>query len=443
MRIGKRKWRLSSFQIISLSFVLLILTGTLLLMTPWATISGKSTDFLPALFTATSASCVTGLTVENTGLYWSYFGQLIILLMIQIGGLGGVTMAVAITMAAGQRIDLQQRSTIQEALAVPQLGGIVRLIRFILCFTGGVELLGACFLLPVFIPQYGIFQGLWMAVFHSISAFCNAGFDLMGSTGGGSLMGYAAHPLVNLTIMALIIAGGLGFMTWADVQLNGLNFRHYRLQTKIILFMTVGLILFPALMLFGLELSSQPLAQRFWTACFQAVTPRTAGFNTIDIESLSEAGRIVLVALMLTGGAPGSTAGGVKVTTVFTLLAATISALRMKNDVECFSRRIPLEVVRQALAIFLLYLLLFSGSTFLISVVDKVPVVDCMVETSSALGTVGLSIGLTEKLSPLSQWILIGLMYFGRVGALTMIYALNARKNSSTGRLPAEKITVG
>lgn len=433
----------SPFQMIVMSFLGLIAAGTILLMIPAATAEGKGAPFLTAFFTTVSASCVTGLTVENTGIYWSGFGQAVILFLIQIGGLGVVTMAVTLTMASGRRIDLMQRSTMQEALAVPQLGGIVRILRFILKFTFGIEAIGVLLLMPVFCRDYGWGQGVWMAVFHAVSAFCNAGFDLLGTRGGGSLMAYAGDPLVNLTIMALIVAGGLGFITWADLHVNGWRFRAYRLQTKIILTMTGLLIVAPAVILFFQELSSEPLGLRVLESLFQAVTPRTAGFNTIDIESLSEEGRIILVVLMLTGGSPGSTAGGIKTTTAFTLAATAVASLRMRADVECFSRRLASETRQQALTIFLLYLMLFSGSTYLICVLDSVPVVDCMVETSSALGTVGLSIGLTEKLGSVSQMVLCGLMFFGRVGALTMIYAMHARRRPSLGRMPEEKITVG
>ncbi|TYZ24892.1 TrkH family potassium uptake protein [Selenomonas ruminis] len=443
MRLIHWGYQLSPFQIIMLSFLLLIAIGTFALMLPVATKSGQSAPFLTALFTTVSAACVTGLTLENTALYWSGFGQLIILLLIQIGGLGVVTMAVAIVMASGRRIDLMQRSTMQEAIAAPQLGGIVRILRFILKFTLLVEGLGAAILFPVFARDYGWINGLWMAFFHSISAFCNAGFDLMGEHGGGSLMGYASDPWVNLTIMGLIVAGGLGFITWADIHWNGMRFSRYRLQSKIILLMTAGLIFVPATLFFFLEFQDFPEEVRLFQALFQSVTARTAGFNTVDINLLSESGRLLLVVLMLIGGAPGSTAGGIKSTTAFVLLTSAFASLRRKRDVTFFSRRIADETNEQALTIFLMYLLLFVGSSWLISVVDGFSLVDCMVETSSALGTVGLSIGLTEKLSAFSQLILIMLMYFGRVGALTMIYALNKRSIPVTGRLPQEKITVG
>ncbi len=412
-------------------------------MTPWAVSGHESADFMTALFTTVSASCVTGLTVQDTATFWSPFGQLVLLLLIQVGGLGVVTMAVALTMASGRRIGLMQRNTMQDALSVPQLGGIVRILRFILLFTFGTELLGAVLLLPVFVRDYGWGQGAWMALFHSVSAFCNAGFDLMAGRDGGSLMAYQSDPLVNGVIILLIIAGGLGFITWADLRVHGLRFQHYSLQTKIILVMTVGLIVVPALMLFFNEFAADPLGTRIMESLFQAVTPRTAGYNTVDIESISEPGRIVLVVLMLTGGAPGSTAGGIKITTAFALAATAWASLHMRRDVECFQRRLSPENCSQALTIFLLYLLLFAGSTFFISVWDHVSVVDGMVETASALGTVGLSIGLTEHLSTESQLVLSGLMFFGRVGALTMIYAMHRRQRPVRGRMPEEKITVG
>ncbi len=443
MRLFRLGQQLSPFQIIMLSFLLLIAIGTIALMLPVATRSGQGAPFLTALFTTVSAACVTGLTLENTALYWSWFGQLVILLLIQVGGLGVVTMAVAIVMASGRRIDLMQRSTMQEALAAPQLGGIVRILRFILKFTVLVECLGACVLFPVFLRDYGVENGLWMAFFHSISAFCNAGFDLMGNRGGGSLMSYAGDPLVNLTIMGLIVAGGLGFITWADIQLNRQYFSRYRLQTKIILLMTAGLILVPALLFFFLEFQDFPEEIRVFQALFQSVTARTAGFNTVDINLLSESGRLLLIVLMLVGGAPGSTAGGIKSTTAFVLLTSALASLRRKRDVTFFSRRIAEETNQQALTIFLMYLMLFVGSSWLISVVDGFGMLDCMVETASAIGTVGLSFGLTERLSAFSQVLLILLMYFGRVGALTMIYALNKRSIPVTGRMPQEKITVG
>ncbi len=435
----------SSFQVIGLSFLALIAAGTLLLMLPFATQSGEGAPFLTALFTTVSASCVTGLTVENTALYWSMFGQLVLLLLIQVGGLGVVTMAVAVTVASGRKVGFMQRSTMQEAVAAPQLGGIVLQLRFILLFTFGCELLGALLLLPVFVRDYGWCEGGWLALFHAVSAFCNAGFDLLGERAGGSLMAYAADPLVNLVVVALILAGGLGFITWGDLRLHGRHLSRCRLQTKIILLMTAVLVIVPTAIFYMLEFPELQGAARFWASLFQAVTPRTAGFNTVDIEAMSETGRLLLVTLMFTGGAPGSTAGGIKTTTLFVLLATMASSLRLKKDVELthLGRRISLETVRRALTIFLVYLVLLLLVTVFISYHDSVPLMDAMVETASALGTVGLSIGLTEHLSSVSQLLLCGLMYFGRMGALTLIYAMHTRREPVPRRLPEGAVTVG
>ena len=411
-------------------------------MLPIATQARISTDVLSALFTAVSASCVTGLVVVDTASHWSLFGQAVILLLIQIGGLGVITMAVAITVASGQKVGLMQRSTMQDALSLHQLGGIVRLLRFVLTFAAGIELCGTLLLFPVFFQDFGALDGLWMALFHTVSAFCNAGFDLMGTKGGGSLMAYVANPWVNVVIMALIVSGGLGFLTWADLHQNGLRIRRWRFQTKAILSMTAFLIFFPAIIFYfgdmGFLADGRGLA-----AVFQAVTARTAGFNTIHIEDMTEAGKCMMVLLMFTGGAPGSTAGGIKTTTAFTLLVTALSILRYRLDIECFSRRISLETLQEAVAIFLLYAMLLFSSSIFFSYFDGAGMLDSLVETSSALGTVGISIGLTERLSTPSKCLLMFLMYFGRVGALTLVYALHSKKSHLARRMPEGKLTIG
>ena len=269
MRVPFTGRQFSSFQVIGLSFLALIAAGTLLLMLPFATQSGEGAPLLTALFTTVSASCVTGLTVENTALYWSMFGQLVLLVLIQVGGLGVVTMAVAVTVASGRKVGFMQRSTMQEAVAAPQLGGIVLQLRFILLFTFGCELLGALLLLPVFVRDYGWCEGGWLALFHAVSAFCNAGFDLLGERAGGSLMAYAADPLVNLVVVALILAGGLGFITWGDLRLHGRHLSRCRLQTKIILLMTAVLVIVPTAIFYMLEFPELQGAARFWASLFQ------------------------------------------------------------------------------------------------------------------------------------------------------------------------------
>ena len=316
--MGKLERKLSSSQMIILGFAAVILLGALLLMLPVSSKSGEITPFLDCLLTSTSAVCVTGLVVYDTAAHWTVFGQAIIIVLIQIGGMGVITVAAAITMAAGKKISLMQRSTMQDAISAPQVGGIVRFTGFILKGIVIIELLGAAIMAPVFIGDYGFGEGLWMAVFHSISAFCNAGFDIVND--GilfNSLMGYAANPIINLAIMLLIIIGGLGFLTWSDICTNGIDIKRYHMQSKVILTVTSGLILVPTVYFFFFELVHLPFAERFWGALFQAVTPRTAGFNTVDLNAMSETGQMITSLLMIIGGAPGSTAGGMKVTNAF------------------------------------------------------------------------------------------------------------------------------
>ena len=292
----------TSFQVIILGFFSVILLGSLLLMLPISTRDGHGASFADGLFTATSAVCVTGLIVRDTATYWSEFGQAVILTLIQIGGMGVVTIAVAIAVASGRKIGLMQRSTMQEAISAHQVGGIVRLTKFILKTSISIELLGALLLAPVFCKDFGIFKGLWYSVFHSISAFCNAGFDLIGIREPfSSLTSYASNPIVNFTIMALIITGGLGFVTWADIRKNKFHFRKYNMQSKVILTVTAGLLIFPAIYFFFCEFSNLPIGERILSSLFQSVTPRTAGFNTVDLTLLTETGLMIMIILMLIG----------------------------------------------------------------------------------------------------------------------------------------------
>ena len=296
----------TSFQVIILGFFSVILLGSLLLILPFSTRDGQGASFADGLFTATSAVCVTGLIVRDTATYWSEFGQAIILTLIQIGGMGVVTIAVAIAVASGRKIGLMQRSTMQEAISAHQVGGIVRLTKFILKTSISIELLGALLLAPVFCKDFGIFKGLWYSVFHSISAFCNAGFDLIGVREPfSSLTSYASNPIVNFTIMALIITGGLGFVTWADIKKNKFHFRKYNMQSKVILTVTAGLLIFPAIYFFFCEFSNLPIGERILSSLFQSVTPRTAGFNTVDLTLLTETGLMIMIILMLIADLPG------------------------------------------------------------------------------------------------------------------------------------------
>ena len=434
-----RKKHLTSFQLIILGFAGVILFGTILLMFPIATLENVPTPFSEALFTATSAVCVTGLVVKDTGSYWSVFGHTVILVLIQIGGLGVVTVAAAVSLLSGKRISLMQRSTIQDAISAPKVGGIVRLTRFILKGTFLIETVGAMLLLPVFLSDYGL-KGVWMAVFHSVSAFCNAGFDILGTTENTfpSLMRYSGNAIVNVVIMLLIIIGGIGFLTWDDIYMNKMNFKRYRMQSKIILVTTACLIFLPAVFFFVYDLKNLPAGQRLLAATFQSVTTRTAGFNTINISEMSEASSAVMILLMLIGGSPGSTAGGMKTTTFTVLLLNAIATFRSQENAGAFGRRLEYHAIKNAATISMLYFTLFFCGGLAISIYEDIPLLDCLYEAASAVGTVGLTLGITPKLHVFSQVVLIILMYLGRIGGLTLIYAVFSGRNRGNARLPLE-----
>ena len=439
-----RKQHLSSFQIIILGFAGVILVGALMLMLPISTTEGCVTPFNEALFTATSAVCVTGLVVQDTGSYWSAFGQMVILILIQIGGLGVVTVAASFALMSGRKISLMQRSTMQDAISAPKVGGIVRLTLFILRGTCLIELIGALAMLPVFCRDYG-WHGIWLAVFHSVSAFCNAGFDILGTNDNlyPSLVGYVQNPVINITIMLLIITGGIGFLTWDDICENKLHFHHYRMQSKVILVTTLALIVLPALFFFFVDFGTLPLGERIQAALFQSVTPRTAGFNTVDLPGMSGASLSLMVLLMLIGGSPGSTAGGMKTTTLAVLLGNAVATFRQRDSVQFFGRRVDCHAVKTAATILTMYLALFFLGGIFISVYENLPMSSCLYEAASAVGTVGLSLGITPHLHIPSQMVLIALMYLGRVGGLTLIYAAVSTKKNGNGKLPQEKITIG
>lgn len=443
-------WRLlhknnkSPFRIIIFGFLLVIFMGSFLLMLPVSTKTGECAPFLDALFTSTSAVCVTGLVIHDTATYWSNFGQSVIILLIQIGGLGVITVAGAFAILSGRKIGLMQRSTMQEAIAAPNVGGIVRRTGFILKTALAVELFGAVLLFPVFFREFGLLKGAWYSLFHSISAFCNAGFDLMGVKAPfSSLTDYAGNPVISIVIALLIAIGGIGFLTWEDIRTNGLHFQKYRMQSKVILTVTGALILIPTIYFFLFEFTQAPMGERVLLSFFQAVTPRTAGFNTADLTAMSETGQFVIIILMLIGGSPGSTAGGMKTTTFAVLLANTLAVFRRREHPSFFNRRLSNEVVSQASTILIMYLVLFLTAGLVISRVENLPVLTCLFETASAIGTVGLSLGITPQLSSISRLLLIALMFFGRVGGLTLIFAALSHVQGNSARLPQERITVG
>ena len=434
----------TSFQIIIGSFFALIMLGTLLLMLPISSQSRTVTPFADCMFTAVSATCVTGLIVRDTATYWSLFGKCVIITLIQIGGMGVITIGLAIMRASGRKIGFAQRSTMQESISAPQVGGIVKFTGFILKTSAIIELTGAALLAPVFIKDFGVVKGIGYSLFHSISAFCNAGFDLMGVREPfSSLTTYSSHAYLNIVIMLLIIVGGIGFMTWHDIGTHKLRFIKYSLQSKVVIFTSLLLILLPAVYFFLYEYSDLGIKERLLSSAFQSVTARTAGFNSQDLAEMNESGTLIMIVLMLIGGSPGSTAGGMKTATFAVLFLTAITVFSRRNDVQVFKRRVPEDAVRNAGAILFMYLVLFVTGGMVISRTEDLPLLTCLFETGSAIGTAGLTLGITTSLSMLSKLILMFLMFFGRVGGLTLIYAAVSSAESSKVKMPLEKISVG
>ena len=448
----KNRWkrrRLSSSQIIMLGFMGVIALGTILLMLPFARADAGGAPFLDALFTATSATCVTGLITQDTATYWSAFGQTVILGLIQIGGLGVVTVAVFITRLSGRKIGLMQRSTMQEAIAAPQMGGIIRMTGFILRMVVIIEGIGALALLPVLIPEFGVGRGIWYAVFHSISSFCNAGFDLMGiKEPYSSLTSYTGSAAVNVIVMLLIVVGGIGFLTWDDVKRNRLHLRRYRMQSKVVLSVTCLLIVLPAVYFYFQEFGKSAWAdmttgEKIFASFFQSITTRTAGYNTVDLTKLTQSGQMIMILLMLIGGSPGSTAGGMKVTTFAVLFATAIAVFRRRPNAHIFGRSLTGELLRKAVTVFMLHILLAAAGTLLLCGLQPLPLTDVLFEVFSALGTVGMTIGITRELTPASCGVIMFLMYCGRVGSASFAVALLEKKARPPVRFPAERLTVG
>lgn len=444
----KRYLKMSHVQIIALGFFLIIMIGTVLLMLPVSTRNGQGAEFLEALFTAASASCVTGLIVQDTSLYWSNFGQAVILTMIQIGGLGFMTIATMFFMFLRKRVHLRGRELLSESISVNQVGGIMRLAKKILLGTFIIEGIGALLLMIRFVPLYGA-QGIWMSVFHSVSAFCNGGFDLMGQHTGAysSLTAFVDDWLVNLVIMILIIVGGIGFIVWDDVLTHKFKIKRYHLHSKIVLFMSAILVFGGALIFFLVERQAtgagMSLGNQILAALFDSVTARTAGFNTVDTASLSDAGKLVTIALMFIGGSPGSTAGGVKTTTIMVLMLYSFSYMRKDRGTSIFGRSLEEDALRKASAVFFTNLMLALGVTIIISSIQQLPMLDLMFETFSAIGTVGMSTGLTRELNNISRVLIIFLMYCGRVGSLSFANALAGKRKTAPVRDAVEKITIG
>ena len=443
----RKKAKLSNVQIIALGFFIMILLGTGLLMLPISSVSPAS--FGDALFTATSASCVTGLVQQDTGTYWTTFGQLVIITLIQIGGLGFMTIATLFLLLLRRRMGLRQREVVVEGISYNQLGGFAPFIRRVLLGTLLMEGLGAALLSIRFVPEMGLGRGIYYGVWHSISAFCNAGFDLMGPCSGpySSFTAYAGDPLVSLTVCALILVGGLGFLVWDDLARNKLRWRRYRLQTKVVLTVTAELTLGGGALFFLLERENlgagRPLGEQVLSALFDAVTPRTAGFNSTDTAALSPGSLLLTIIFMFIGGSPGSTAGGVKTTTVFVVLLHALSGVRRERSANAFGRSIGDGALKKATSVLYTNLLLALAGALVISAVQPLPLTDVLFETFSAIGTAGMTTGITRDLLPLSQAVIIFLMYCGRVGSISFAVALLEKRALPPVTLPQEEITIG
>ena len=446
MKIKRRKF--SYTQLIVLSFLGVMLVGAVILCLPISSAAREWTDPLDAFFTATSATCITGLVVLDTYTHWSLFGQIVILLLIQIGGLGFMTIMTLFAFITHRRISLHQRKMLMQSAGNYQLDGVMSLIKKILIGTGIFEGAGALLLAFRFIPLMGFWEGLYNAIFHSVSAFCNAGFDLMGKYGQfSSLTTFRDDPYVQIIIMSLIVIGGVGFFVWSDLLKCKFHMKKYTLHTKIVLTTTVFLLVTGALGFFFLEkdasMADLPLWERILASVFQSVTTRTAGINTVDQMALSEGGSMLSIVLMLIGGSPGSTAGGMKTTTTLIVFLNIIATMRNRDDIHVFKKRIHDETVKQAAAIAGIYMILAIAVSAIIVAYEPVDLEHVLFEVSSAIGTVGITMGITTMLSSFSHILLMVLMFVGRVGGLTFALAFSTESMVADIQRPRERVLVG
>ncbi len=439
---------LTQTQFIAYGFLGMILMGSLLLMLPISSRTREASSFLNCLFTATSASCVTGLVAYDTWSHWSLFGQLVVLTMIQIGGLGFVTIGVFLSIVLRRKIGLKERGLMQESVNTLEIGGVVRLAQKIIIGTAIFEGTGAVLLAIRFIPQFGLARGIYYGIFHSVSAFCNAGFDLMGCQGPySSLVNYYNDWLVNLTVMSLIVIGGIGFIVWEDLNRHGLHFRRYMLHTKIVLLTTFALLFGSAWLFYRFEennlLTGMDTSGKILTSLFSAVTARTAGFNTVDTGALTDASKMLTVILMFIGGSPGSTAGGVKTTTIIVMYLHLWSSIQRTYGVNAFGRRLEDDVLKRASAILMINLTLALGAALFIMATQQFPVMDVLFESFSAIGTAGMTTGITRDLNSWSRLVIVFLMYCGRVGSLSFALSFTQRKKVARIQQPVGQITIG
>ena len=446
-----RKIRMTPVRLLVLGFLAIIAAGTCLLLLPVSTRSGESPAFMDALFTAVTSTCVTGLVTQDTYSHWSTFGHVVILVLIQTGGIGFMTVVFALWKLGGKKISLKERAFMQESVAAPNLSGMVKLTGTILLGTFLFEGLGAFVMCFRFVPDFGWGRGIWMSVFTAVSAFCNAGIDLMGIKGEpfASMTSYSGDPIICLTIPILILVGGLGFFVWQDIKNNRFHLRKYSLHTKLVLVTTAVLVVVPWAIMIVAE-NNLPWQERILSTFFTAVTPRTAGFNVLPLSGAGSVRQVTIflsIVLMFIGGSSGSTAGGIKTNTLAALVLSVVSLLRGKRSVECFGRRLDEENVKNAAQFVTLYLLFAMLGVILICIfeqenthVDSLTAV--VFEVISALSTVGLTLGITPFLSVGSELVLSVLMYLGRVGCMTFMLSLRT-PSAPAASLPLERIRIG
>lgn len=440
----RRRIQLNAVQTLSLGFAAMIVAGGVLLSMPFASRSGQSLPFLDALFTAASASCVTGLSLYDTYTQFTFFGQLVIILLIQVGGLGFMSLSTIVAILLHRRIGLHYRSVLMDSVGALQMGGVVRLTRRALRVTAFCEGGGAALLALWFVPRYGWGRGLWMAVFHAISSYCNAGFDLLGT--GESLTSIAGDVLPNVVLMALVIAGGLGFLVWDDILTHGRHVRRWRLHSKIVVYATSILFIGGGAAFYFLErdhaFAGAPLGRQLLMAMFQSVTCRTAGFATVNMMTLSESGVLLTLILMFIGAGSGSTGGGAKVNTVSVLFLSALAQVRRKEDVNVFQRRLDEETIRKAYSSVSMFFMACLGGCMILCV-QGISLDGALFEAISAIGTVGLTRGVTSRLPALSKTVVLLMMFAGRVGSMSVAMAVTRNKPQPKLRNVPEQILIG
>ncbi|MEQ8153493.1 MAG: TrkH family potassium uptake protein [Clostridiaceae bacterium] len=439
--------KFSAVQILALGFAIVIFIGGIILSLPACSADGNYTSFIDAVFTSTTSVCVTGLVTVDTGTHWNYFGKTVIMLLIEVGGLGFMSFATLIAILIGKKITLKERLLMQEAMNTFSFQGIVKMVKYVLAFTFSVQILGAIIMSTQFIPEHGFLKGAYYSIFHSVSAFCNAGIDIIGNF--RSVTVYSSNPVILLTISSLIIIGGLGFTVWVEIY-NYKSLRKISLHSKVVIFVTAALLIVGTILMLifewnnSLTMKNFSIEDKIMNSWFAAVSPRTAGFNSVATDGMTTAARLLTIILMFIGGSPGSTAGGIKTTTLGVLVLTVIGVIKGKQDTEVYGRRFSKDLVYKAFTVFFIAISLVIFMTMLLSITEaRASFEYILYEVTSAFGTVGLTLGLTTKLSWMGKVIIIITMYLGRVGPLTVAFALTNNKNRKSIRYPEDKVLIG